>query len=66
MLGAVVLLAVVYLIGPKAKFGVVDTEPVSFDIPLESLAAYIEDRESTCTQECSREVWVQFVLVANV
>jgi len=47
MLGAVVLLAVVYLIGPKAKFGVVDTEPVSFDIPLESLAAYIEDRESS-------------------
>jgi len=60
MLGAVVLLAVVYLIGPKAKFGVVDTEPVSFDIPLESLAAYIEDRESRDIQDIDPRGFGQF------
>ena len=40
------LLAVVYALGPKVEYPAVNTEPITFDVPLETLDAYVESRES--------------------
>ena len=42
----VILLVAIFLLGPRAKFNNIDVQPVSFDIPLEGLDAYVTDRES--------------------
>ena len=35
-----------FLLGPRPTFKDIDTTPISFDIPLEGLDAYIDDKES--------------------
>jgi len=44
----VILLVVIitYLLGPRSKYKAIDTTPLTLDIPLKGLDAYIADRES--------------------
>jgi len=49
VLGAIVVFTIIYFLGPKPSFGGVDITPVTYDIPLETLDAYLEDRESSIT-----------------
>ena len=42
----VLLLAATYLLGPRVEYPAINTEPISFDIPLETLDAYLESIES--------------------
>ena len=45
--GIIILLMVVaFLLGPRATFKDINTTPISFDIPLNGLDAYIADKES--------------------
>ena len=39
-------MTVAFFLGPRATFNDIDTSPISFDIPLDGLDAYIEDKES--------------------
>lgn len=43
------LIVVIFFLGPRAKFKAIDPTPITFDIPLESLDSYIEDKESETT-----------------
>jgi len=40
------LIVIIFLLGPRAKFKAIDPTPITFDIPLENLDSYIEDKES--------------------
>jgi len=39
-------LAIAYFLGPRAKYKQIDKTPIIYDIPLDQLDAYIEDKES--------------------
>lgn len=43
------LLVIVYALGPKVEYPAVNTEPISFDVPLETLEAFVDSRESEVT-----------------
>jgi len=42
----VILIVAVFLLGPRVKFNDINPEPIAFEIPLDRLDAYIEDKES--------------------
>lgn len=40
------LLVIIYLLGPRVKYPAINTEPITFDIPIETLDGYIASIES--------------------